>query len=494
MYYSINNLIITRLSYYGDKMNEDSVREIEEIRKMGIEPYAHRFERTHSIKEVFEKYSDVKAGEKKENVSIKVAGRIRSKREHGKLIFADIEDFSGRIQLFIGAKAISKKDYELLQKLSTGDIIGAEGGIIKTVKGELSILVKNITLLTKSLMTLPSEWYGLKDEELRYRKRYLDIMMNQEVKDTILKKHVFWNSIREFMISKGFIEVFTPVLENTAGGADAKPFITHHNALDIDVYLRICCGELWQKRLLIGGLEKTFEGMDSEHANDYTLMEFYWAYADYKDSMKLVQELYKYVAKKTIGTLKFKVGEFDIDLGKKWEVYDYSETIKKFTGIDVSKTNLNECLSKLDELKVEYKKEKVNLERAIDNLWKYCRRNICGPAFLINHPVLISPLAKKMPGNPNLVERYQVIIAGSEQGNGYSELNDPIDQRNRFEEQAKLREEGDEEAQMSDESFVEALEYGMPPATGFGVADRFFSILMNKSLRECTTFPLLRPE
>lgn len=483
-------------------MNEESIRELKEIREMKINPYAHRFERTHSVKKVFDEYSGLEAGEKNEDVNVKVAGRIRSKREHGKLVFAHLEDFTGRIQLFIGAKNISENDYKLLKRLSIGDIIGVEGSIIKTVKGELSVFVKKITLLTKSLTLLPSEWYGLKDEELRYRKRYLDILMNPDTKDMIVKKHLFWNSIREFMIKKDFIEVYTPVLENTAGGADAKPFVTHHNALDIDVYLRICCGELWQKRLLVGGMEKTFEigrvfrneGMDNEHGNDYTMMEFYWAYADYNDSMEMVKELYRYVAKKTIGTLKFKVGEFDVDLGKEWEIYDYTETIKKFTGVDITKTNLDECLKKLGELKVEYDKKTINLERAIDNLWKFCRRKICGPGFLVNHPVLVSPLAKKKQDNPNLVERYQIIIAGSEQGNGYSELNDPIDQKERFEEQAKLREKGDEEAQMKDNDFVEALEYGMPPATGFGVSDRLFSMLMNKSFRECTTFPLLRPE
>jgi lysyl-tRNA synthetase, class II len=477
-------------------------KELNDLRKMGVEPYAHRFDRTHSISQVIEKYSGMNAGEKIEDVKISVAGRIRSKRQHGKLSFVHIEDFTGRIQIFVASNNVSELDYTILQKLIAGDIIGVEGGLIKTVKGELSILAKKITLLTKALTPLPSEWFGLKDEELRYRKRYLDILLNPDVKNTIVKKHLFWKAMRDFMLSKDFIEVYTPVLENMPGGADAKPFITHHNALDIDVYLRICCGELWQKRLLVGGFEKTFEigrvfrneGMGLEHGNDYNLMEFYWAYADYNDSMKLVQEMYRYVAEKTIGTLKFQVHDFEVDLGKEWEIYDYTETIKKHTGIDISKTSLNECLSKLEELNVEYDKKTINMERAIDNLWKYCRKKICGPGFLINHPVMISPLAKKKTDNPNLVERYQVIIAGTEQGNGYSELNDPIDQRERFEEQAKLREKGDEEAQMNDKDFVEALEYGMPPATGFGVSDRLFSMLMNNTFRECTTFPLLRPE
>jgi lysyl-tRNA synthetase class 2 len=482
--------------------DEAQVKGMEHLRKIGINPYAHRFDRSHSVKEVLDNYSNVNPGEKREDVKITVAGRIRSKRQHGKLAFVHIEDFTGRIQIFIGADNISEYDYKLVQQLIAGDIIGVEGGIIKTVKGELSILAKKITLLTKALIPLPSEWFGLKDEELRYRKRYLDILLNPQTKDMIVKKSLFWQSMREFMIAKGFLEVYTPVLENMPGGADAKPFITHHNTLDIDVYLRICAGELWQKRLLVGGFEKTFEigrvfrneGMDVEHGQDYTMMEFYWAYADYNDSMKLVQEMYRHVAQKTFGTLKFNIHGFDIDLGKEWETYDYTQTIKKMTGVDVTKAKLDECVNKLNELKMDYDKKAINLERAIDSLWKFCRKKICGPGFLVNHPVLVSPLAKKKENDPNLVERYQILIAGTEQGNGYSELNDPIDQEQRFQVQAKLRAEGDEEAQMNDHDFVEALEYGMPPATGFGVSIRLFSMLMDKSLRECTTFPLLRPE
>lgn len=483
-------------------MSELNVKDLEDIRKMGFEPYAHRFDRTHYIEDIIKKYSEVKPGERIENVKIAVAGRIRSIRYHGKISFADVEDYTGKMQVYVSIDNVDKKQYDLFQKLNTGDIIGVEGGIIKTIKGELSILVKKLTLLTKALRTLPPKWYGLKDEEIRYRKRYLDILINPEVKDIVIKKSIFWKSIRDFLISKGFLEVYTPVLENITGGADARPFITHHNALDIDVYLRISCGELWQKKLLVAGFEKIFElgrifrneGIDPEHAQDYNLMEFYWAYADYTDSMKLVEEMYKYVVEKTFGTLKFKIGGVDIDLGKKWEIYDFSEQIKKYTGVEINKTDLKTCLKKLDELKIDYDKKMISMERVIDNFWKYCRKKLPGPGFVVSHPVIISPLAKKKIDNPNLVERYQVIIAGTEAGNGYSELNDPIDQAKRFKEQAKLREKGDEEAQMYDKEFVEALEYGMPPATGFGVSDRLFSLLMDKSIRECTTFPLLKPE
>jgi len=298
------------------------------------------------------------------------------------------------------------------------------------------------------------------------------------------------------------LEVETPVLENTTGGADARPFITHHHALDIDVYLRISAGELWQKRLMVAGLEKTFEigrifrneGISAEHAQDYTQMEFYWAYANYEDGMKLVKKLYQYVAKETFGALRFKIGEWEVDLGGKWQKYDFVKTIKKYTGLDVLKASTEQIRQKLNELKIEYDESGFNLTRAVDNLWKYCRKNIAGPGFLVNVPVIMEPLAKRDEKNPSIVQRFQVILAGSEMGKGYSELNDPLDQAERFAAQQKLREAGDEEAQMFDHEFVEALEYGMPPTCGFGVSERLFSFLADKSIRDCQIFPLLRPK
>jgi lysyl-tRNA synthetase, class II len=316
-----------------------------------------------------------------------------------------------------------------------------------------------------------------------------------------LKRARFWQATRTFLLDRGFIEVETPVLETMAGGADAKPFATHHNALDIDVYLRISMGELWQKKLMVAGLEKTFEigrqfrneGMDAEHLQDYTQMEFYWAYADYKMGMELTEEMYKYIAQKTFGTLKFKIKSFDVDLSEKWEIYDYRDTVKKMTGVDVLTASEKEIVAKLDELKVDYDKKGFNITRAIDNLWKYCRKQIAGPGFLVGTPITVSPLAKRDENNGEIAQRFQIIIAGSEIGNGYSELNNPIDQDDRFKEQQKLKEAGDEEAQDHDHDFVEALEYGMPPTCGFGFSERLFSFLMDKPVRECQIFPLMRP-
>jgi len=297
------------------------------------------------------------------------------------------------------------------------------------------------------------------------------------------------------------LEIETPILESSAGGAAATPFKTHHNALDLDVYLRISMGELWQKKLLVAGYEKTFEigrqfrneGMDVEHLQDYSQMEFYWGYANYEDGMKLVEEMYKLIAKKVLGTLKFERGGHKIDLSKKWVQYDFESLIKEKTGIDIYKVGKTEISKKLKELNLEFD---PNLEkwRMVDLLWKFCRKQLSGPGFLVGQPVELTPLAKRKEDDKRKVEQFQVILAGSEVGNGYSELNDPLDQEERLIEQKKLGEKGDSEAMEHDTGFIEALKYGMPPACGFGVSERLFSFLMNKPIRECVIFPLMKPE
>ena len=432
-------------------------------------------------------------------------------RGHGGATFIDINDGSaslttggsGKIQVLIKVDKLGEKGYQFfLDVFDIGDFVEIKGKLFTTKRGEKSIIADDYKMLTKALLPLPEKWHGLQDVEEKLRKRYLDIIFNPEVKEMIKKRAMFWNSMREFLVERNFLEVETPVLETTPGGADARPFKTHHNALDIDVFLRISMGELWQKKLMVAGFEKTFEigrqfrneGMDAEHLQDYTQMEFYWAYADAEKGMELVEELYKYVAKKTFGTLQFKIKGFDIDLSKKWEKYDYMSTVAKYTGVNINEASLAEMEKALQKLKVKYDKEGFNKARAMDNLWKFCRKQIAGPGFLINTPIEVSPLAKKNEKNPKLVQRFQIILAGSENGNGYSELNDPIDQAERFIEQQKLRDAGDLEAQIHDQDFVEALEHGMPPTCGFGLSERLFSFLMDKPARDCQIFPLMKPK
>jgi lysyl-tRNA synthetase class 2 len=480
-----------------EELRNTRIEKLKLLEKAGMDPYPSISKKDYSISEViidFDKIS--KKG------SIYLVGRIMAIRGQGGLIFLNINDGTGLFQGLLKKDEMDEKVFDLFQNtIDIGDFIEINGKLFITKRGEKTLQIVDWKILSKSLRPLPEKWHGLQDEEDKLRKRYLDIIFNPEVRDTIEKRAKFFSSIRQFLTDKDFMEVDTPVLENTAGGAEARPFVTHYNAYDTDVYLRIS-PELWLKRLMIAGFPKVYEmgkvfrneGADSEHLQDYMHMEFYWAYADYNLGMKLVEEMYKYIAEQTFGKLKFKIKDFDIDLGGKWERYDYVELIKEKTGIDISSANIKDIEKRLHDLKIEYDKKGFNLNRAIDSLWKYCRKQIAGPGFLINVPVMMEPLAKRMSKNKNLVERFQVILAGSEMGKGFSELNDPIDQMNRFTEQAKLREGGDEEAQMMDGEFVEALEYGMPPTCGFGLSERLFSFLADKPIRECQIFPFMRPK
>lgn len=477
----------------------DRLEKLEELKKLGIDPYPAKTNRTHMIGAVLSSFEELSSAA----TPVTLAGRLRSLREHGNLCFADLEDDSGKLQLVFSKKDLPEGEFKLLTKyIDMGDFLEASGAPFTTNAGQPSLKVSSWKLLTKALRPLPDKWHGLQDEEEKLRKRYLDILTNPELKELIRKRARFWQSMRGFLVARDFLEVETPALETTTGGADARPFITHHNALDIDVYLRISAGELWQKKLMVAGFDKTFEigrqfrneGMSPEHLQDYTQMEFYWGYADYQKGMKLVTELYRHIAQETFGTLQFTIGEFSVDLGADWQTYDYHDIIKEKTGIDISSATIVEIEKTLQRLNVKYDTEGFNITRAIDNLWKYCRKSIAGPGFLVNVPVVMEPLAKRQENDPNIVQRFQVILAGSEMGKGYSELNDPIDQAGRFADQQKLRDAGDDEAQMFDESFVEALEYGMPPTCGFGISERLFSFLANRSIRECQIFPLMRPK
>ena len=468
---------------------------MEILQKKGIDAYPSSTSRTHTIAEAIAGFDDLS----RDNVPVLMAGRIMALRGQGALLFVDFDDGTGRFQALLKRDDMEEAIFDLFSEtVDIGDFIGFHGMLFITKRGQQSVRVENWEMLSKSLRPLPDKWHGLKDEEERFRKRYLDILFSPDVRVMIEKKTKFWDVTREFMKEKGFLEVETPTLELTTGGAEARPFQTHHNDFDIDVYLRISVGELWQKRLMAAGFPKTFEigriyrneGSSPNHLQEFTNMEFYWAYADYKDGMALTQELYKRIAEDVFGTTKFTTGEYTYDLSGDWPMIDYREEVKKQTGIDVLSATEDEIKDKLDELKVEYEGE--NRERLTDTLWKYCRKHIAGPAFLINHPRLVSPLAKSIKDNPELTERFQVLIAGAEVGNGYSELNNPLEQEKRFKEQQKLIDAGDEEAMMPDWEFVEALEHGIPPTCGFGFGERLFAFLMNKSVRECQIFPLMK--
>lgn len=429
-----------------------------------------------------------------------VVGRIFSIRDQGKIIFADVRDETGTLQLV--ADEDTTENFLLLRDtFDRGDIISAMGEVFITKRGEKSLKISQARIIAKAMRPLPDSWYGIEDVELRLRKRYLDFLMNEESALLLRKKATFWATIREFLMREKFLEVETPVLESIPGGAEAEPFRTHHNALGEDFFLRISL-ELPLKKLLVGGFERVFEigrvfrneGVDREHLQDYTTMECYAAYEDYEWMMEKMQSLYREITLAVCGThISSYRGEI-IDWGAKWLRIDYYEIFKNTTGIDLSHTSLDVLQKKAKELWLEL--EPFAQEgRLIDLIFKkVVRPTLIAPCFLINPPVAIEPLAKRMEKDSTRVYRFQIIAGGTELGKGFSELNDPRDQRERFEEQMRLREAGDHEAQMIDESFLDALEYGMPPAAGFGVSERLFAILMDKPIREIVAFPLLRKE
>lgn len=478
-----------------EEIRHDRIKKRELLRAAGMNPYATRTERTHEVKEVLENFEDLSS----EETAVIIAGRVISVRRHGGSAFADIDDGSARVQVFLSRDALGKRLFDLLNDtIDAGDFIEVKGVPFLTKRSAEAVAAEDWRILTKSIQAIPSEHFGLKDEEERYRKRYLDLLLDPAQKEIFAKKALFWDTARDFMKRHNFSEVETPTLEVTTGGAEARPFKTHHNDFDMNVYLRISIGELWQKRLMAAGYTKTFEigrayrneGSSPEHLQEFTNLEFYLAYADYHDGMKLVRDLYRELALKCFGTTKFTTRGHTFDLMDDWIEIDYVEEIRRQTSIDVLHSSKTEMESKLQELGVKY--EGDNKERLTDTLWKYCRKQISGPAFVVNHPVLIAPLAKKHEGR-EVVERFQPILAGSEIGNGYSELNDPEEQAKRFAEQQKLLESGDEEAMMPDYEFVEMLEYGIPPTCGFGFGERLFAFLMDKPLREVQMFPLMRP-
>ncbi|MCK5475830.1 MAG: lysine--tRNA ligase [Candidatus Pacebacteria bacterium] len=481
-----------------DKIKQARLDKLNKIYKAGIDPYPAKSTRTHKIKKVLEDFDKLLSSEE----IIIISGRVRTVRVHGALTFVDLEDQSGQIQLFFRKDDISAEKYNMLSNLDIGDFLQVEGTLFVTKKGEQTLAIKDYKILTKSLLPLPEKWHGLADEELRYRKRYLDLIMNKNTKELFTKRTEFTNNIRNFLNDKGYLEVETPVLEAVPGGADAEPFTTHHNKLDIDLYLRISL-ELHLKRLLVGGFEKIYEigkvfrneGMSTQHLQEFTMLEFYWAYADYEDLMSFVENFYMDIIEKTFGSLEIKYQDTVLNFKAPWPRIDYREIVLKESGVDIDLYPTKEDMQKIVKEKGIKVDPKAGRGRLIDQLYKkLVRPKLIQPSFLIDHPLDISPLAKRKDDNRSKVQRMQVLIATAEVGNGFSELNDPIDQRERFTAQDKLRLEGDDEAQMMDEDFVEALEYGMPPTAGFGVGiDRLFMILTDQeSIRDVVFFPTMR--
>lgn len=481
-----------------EEIKKIRLEKLSKITEKGLLAYPVSVTRTATIKDIQATFSA--RMEKKESITL--VGRVMSQRGQGALIFFDFFDGTARMQGLLKKDEMDESLFNFWREvIDVGDFVEVSGELFVTKSGQETIKVSAWRILSKSLLPLPDSWYGLKDEEEVFRKRYIDILLNEDVRASIERRSKFWNAFRTFLLERGYIEVETPVLETTTGGADARPFVTHHNALDIEVYLRISCGELWQKKLLVAGLPKVFEigrifrneGISHEHAQDYTQIEFYEAFSDYKKGMEMVRDLYIYVAKKTFERTVFTIQGVEVDLEKEWEIYDYVKIIKDTFAIDAFISSEGDIVSKLKEHGIAFDVKAINKERGIDLLWKVCRKKIVGPGFLVNVPVYMEPLAKKSETDPRVVERFQIILGGSEMGKGFSELNDPIDQAERFAYQESLREGGDDEAHMKDDSFVEALEYGMPPAFGFGVSERLFSVLSGKPLREAQIFPLMKP-
>ncbi len=480
-----------------EEIRDARLKKLELLKEKGINPYPAESLRELSLAEAIEKFEVLEKSAEEKWVS----GRVMSIRGQGAIIFLTLYDGTASFQALLKKDSMGDEKFDLFANVADmGDFVEVRGFFFTTKRGEKTVEAKDWRMLTKTLQPLPEKWHGLQDIEERFRKRYLDILMDPEIKDLFEKKTKFWETARNFMKERGFLEVETPSLEVTTGGAEATPFKTYNESFNLPLYMRISIGELWQKRLMAAGFPKTFEigrayrneGTDMNHINEFTNLEFYWAYANYKDGMELVEALYKKIALDVFGKTEFETRGHKFDLGGKWERIDYREHVKKETGIDVLDTTYEEVKKKLEQLEVKYDGD--TMERMIDTLWKYCRRKISGPVFLIGHPKLVSPLSKSMPGNSELTERFQIILAGSEVGNGFSELNDPIDQAKRFEVQQELTKAGDKEAMMPDMEFVEMLEHGMPPTCGFGFGEMLFAFLADKPIRETQLFPLMRPK
>lgn len=481
----LNELMQIRL----DKMDE--------LRQKNIDPFGKRYGRTHYAKDIIDGFEEL------DGQDVCVAGRIITKRGMGKAGFAHIQDVSGRIQIYIRLNEVGAEAHELFKKLDIGDIIGIKGYVFRTQKGEITIGVKELTLLTKSMRPLPEKWHGLKDVELRYRQRYLDLIVNPEVKEVFILRSKIIQAMRHYLDGKGFLEVETPTMHAIAGGASARPFITHHNALDIDLYMRIAL-ELHLKRLIVGGLEKVYEigrvfrneGISTRHNPEFTMMELYMAYADYNDIMDLTEDMIVSICKEVHGTTKITYQDTEIDLTAPWTRITMVDAVKKYTGIDFNEIETDEdARNKALSIGVEVTKDATKGSVLNEIFEEKVEENLIQPTFIIDYPIEISPLAKRKEEEPNFTYRFELFVTAREFGNAFSELNDPLDQRERFMKQMEERAKGDEEAHMMDEDYVRALEVGMPPTGGLGIGiDRLVMLLTDApSIRDVILFPTLRP-
>ncbi|MCM3774105.1 lysine--tRNA ligase [Priestia aryabhattai] len=473
------------------------------LRDQGIDPFGQRFERTHTSQQLISEYDELTKEQLEENeVPVSLAGRIMTKRGKGKAGFAHVQDLTGQIQLYVRKDAIGEEQYEIFSSVDIGDLVGVEGVLFKTKVGELSIKVKDFTLLTKALRPLPDKYHGLKDIEQRYRQRYLDLITNPESKQTFISRSRIIQSMRRYLDNHGYLEVETPMMHSIAGGAAARPFVTHHNALDMELYMRIAI-ELHLKRLIVGGLEKVYEigrvfrneGVSTRHNPEFTMIELYEAYADYKDIMALTENLIAHIAQEVLGTTKIQYGDQEVDLTPEWTRLHMVDAIKQYTGVDFwGETSVEEARTLAKEHGVEIT-EHMQYGHIVNEFFEQkVEEQLIQPTFIYGHPVEISPLAKKNAEDPRFTDRFELFIVAREHANAFTELNDPIDQRERFEAQLKEKEQGNDEAHEMDDDFIEALEYGMPPTGGLGIGiDRLVMLLTNApSIRDVLLFPHMR--
>ncbi|MFD1778999.1 lysine--tRNA ligase [Fredinandcohnia salidurans] len=473
------------------------------LREMGVDPFGKRFERTHSTRELIDLYDGfTKEQLDEKEITVTIAGRIMTKRGKGKAGFTHIQDLTSQIQLYVRLDAVGEEQYEIFNIADLGDIVGVTGTVFKTKVGELSIKVSSFELLSKALRPLPDKFHGLKDVEQRYRQRYLDLIMSPESKETFITRSKIIRAMRRYLDDHGYLEVETPMMHSIPGGASAKPFITHHNALDIPLYMRIAI-ELHLKRLIVGGLEKVYEigrvfrneGVSTRHNPEFTMIELYEAYADYKDIMSLTENLVAHIAQEVLGTTTVTYGEYEIDLKPEWKRLHMVDAIKEYVGVDFWKEmSLEEARQLAKEHNVEIN-DNMQYGHIVNEFFEQkIEEKLIQPTFIYGHPVEISPLAKKNPEDPRFTDRFELFIVAREHANAFTELNDPIDQRQRFEAQLKEREQGNDEAHMMDEDFVEALEYGLPPTGGLGIGiDRLVMLLTNSpSIRDVLLFPQMR--